>query len=177
MKINYITIGPLQSNCYLLEKNNQYLLIDPGEDYNQIKKFIQNKNITGILITHNHYDHTASVNNLIKDYYIKIYSINNLKEGQNKIGSFNFEVIYTKGHTMDSITYYFYEDKVMFTGDFLFKGTIGRCDFTESNKNEMIKSIKKIKQYNENITIYPGHGEKTTLKNELQNNPYLRLQI
>ena len=78
---------------------------------------------------------------------------------------------------MDSITYYFYEDKVMFTGDFLFKGTIGRYDFPESNVEEMIKSIKKIKQYNSNITIYPGHGEKTTLENELKNNPYLRLQI
>lgn len=172
MNIYYIKVGFLKCNCYLLEKNNQYLLIDPGDDYDKIKKFIKGKNIIGILLTHSHFDHTASVDNLVNDYKIDVYSHSNLTEGIHKIGDFNFEIIYTFGHTMDSLTYYFYEYNAMFTGDFLFKDTIGRCDLLESNYNEMKKSIEKIKKYVNNIIIYPGHGISTSLDYEKNNNPY-----
>ena len=60
----------------------------------------------------------------------------------------------------------------MFTGDFLFYHTIGRCDLVESDYELMKKSIKKIKQYDSDIDIYPGHGISTTLENEIDNNPY-----
>ena len=174
MKVSRIVIGPLQSNCYLIENNKgEYLLIDPGEDYDSIKKFINNKNIIGVLITHSHFDHMASAKYLEKDYKLNLYSYDNLKEGKNKIGNFSFEVIYTLGHTMDSISIYFSKDKIMFTGDFLFKGSIGRYDFLESNSNEMLKSISKIKKYPKDTIIYPGHGDNTTLEEELIYNPFL----
>lgn len=172
MKIDYIKVGYLRCNCYLLEKDNNYLLIDPGDDLEKIQKLIQNKNIVGILETHSHFDHVASTNDLEELYNFKVYNLNNLQEGPNKIENFNFEVIKTFGHTMDSVTYYFKEDKVMFTGDFLFKNTIGRCDLVESNYSEMLKSIEKIKQYSDDIKIYPGHGVSTTLKHEKEHNPY-----
>ena len=174
MRVSYIVIGKLQSNCYLVESDNKYLLIDPGEDYDDIKKFIIGKNVVGIILTHSHYDHTASALKLSQEFNIKIYNYNNLKNGINKIDEFAFEVIYTLGHTMDSICIYFKEDGIMFTGDFLFKGSIGRCDFKESNYGEMIKSLNKIKRMNDNITIYPGHGEFTTLLNEKKYNIYLQ---
>ena len=60
------------------------------------------------------------------------------------IGDFDFEIIKTNGHTMDCLTFYFRKEKIMFTGDFLFKGTIGRCDLLESDYSEMLKSLKKI---------------------------------
>ena len=103
-----------------------------------------------------------------------VYDLNNLHEGINKIDNFTFEVITTFGHTMDSITYYFREDKIMFTGDFLFYGTIGRCDLPESNYDVMLKSIEKIKKYDDDIVIYPGHGIKTKLGYEKLNNPYFK---
>ena len=174
MEVRRIVIGPLESNCYLIKNNDEYLLIDPGEDYNSIKKFIDNKKIVGIILTHSHFDHIASAKKLVKDYLLKIYSFDNLKEGANTIGSFSFEVVYTLGHTMDSISIYFPQDKIMFTGDFLFKGTIGRYDFIESNYTEMIKSINIIKRYPKDTIIYPGHGDYTRLKDELLHNPYLR---
>ena len=59
-------------------------------------------------------------------------------------------------------------------GDFVFKTTIGRCDLEGGNFQEMLSSIKKIKQYPKEITLYPGHGEKTTLDFEIQNNPYFK---
>ena len=174
VKINFIKVGYLQANCYLLEKNNNYLLIDPGEDLEKIEKFIANKNIIGILATHSHFDHTASINDLVKKYKYKVYDSRNLKEGINKIGDFTFKLINTPGHTMDSITFYFKETKDMFTGDFLFKGTIGRCDLAGGNHKLMEQSIEKIKKYDNNIIIHPGHGPSTTLGNEKLNNPYFQ---
>ncbi len=175
MKISSIAVGNLKANCYLLEKENQCLLIDPGDDYEKILKFIQNKNVIGILITHSHFDHIASVRKLVDQFGYLVYNYNNLKVGTNKIGNFTFEVIETFGHTMDSLSFYFREEKKMFTGDFLFSKTIGRCDFIESNPQEMIKSIQKIKKYDQDIEIYPGHGKTTTLKKELQYNPYFKI--
>ncbi|MEE3342692.1 MAG: MBL fold metallo-hydrolase [Bacilli bacterium] len=173
MKITKIKVGLLECNCYLIEKNNKYLLVDPGDDLEKIEEFINGKDIQGILITHSHFDHIASAYDLEEKYNYTIYDLNNLKEGINKINEFKFEVIKTFGHTMDSICYYFKEDKIMFTGDFLFHHTIGRTDLPESNHNEMLKSLDKIKKYPKDITIYPGHGRKSTLEEEFKNNPYL----
>lgn len=173
MKVTVKPVGELQCNCYLIEKNKDALLIDPGSDIDTILSLIKNKKIKGILITHNHFDHIGCVETLVKKYNYKVYDYNNLDEGIKNIGPFSFEVIYTKGHTMDSITYYFYKEKIMFTGDFLFYDTIGRYDFEESNPTEMKKSIEKIKQYDKDIIIYPGHGRNTTLERELLYNPYL----
>ena len=172
MKISKITVGELQTNCYLLEKESESLLIDPGDESSKIKDFIKDKNLIGILITHKHFDHIGALDEIATFYNIPIYDNSNLKEGANHISTFTLEVIKTYGHTMDSLSYYFKDDKVMFTGDFLFEGTIGRCDFEESNYNEMLRSIRKIKEYDNDITIYPGHGPKTTLGIEKENNIY-----
>ena len=174
MKVSKIKVGELKCNCYLLERDNNCLLIDPGDEYGRIKEFIKNKNIIAILLTHYHFDHVGCVNNLIKDYNIPLYDYKSLKEGINHISNFTFGVIKTYGHTMDSVSYYFKEDKFMFTGDFLFFDTIGRCDLPGSNFEKMKVSIEKIKQYDDDITIYPGHGMKTNLGREKRENIYFR---
>lgn len=174
LKIEKIEVGELQCNCYLVEKNNTYLLIDPGDEYQKIVNFIQGKKIVGILITHGHFDHIGCLQKLEEDFHYPVYQYSNLKEGNFSIGNFSLEVIFTKGHSNDSVCYYFKENKVMFVGDFIFKGTIGRCDLEGGNFNEMLQSLQKIKQYNQEITLYPGHGEKTTLQEELENNPYFK---
>ena len=172
MKISNIIIGILEENCYLIEKNNQYLLVDPGEDLNEILKFIKNKNIIGILITHHHHDHVASLPYLKKQFPYPIYDYNNVKEGNLKIGPFEITIIFTPGHTKDSICFYFPKDKIMLTGDFLFKNTIGRWDLEGGDKKEIFESIAKIKKYSDDITIYPGHGDITNLGREKIENPY-----
>ena len=89
-----------------------------------------------------------------------------------EIGPFKFETIITKGHKDDCITYYFRDNQMMFVGDFIFKGSIGRCDLEGGNYDEMLKSIELIKKYDDDIKVYPGHGDETTLLYEKQNNPY-----
>ena len=90
-----------------------------------------------------------------------------------EIEDFRFEVIYTPGHRNDLVTYYFYEENIMFTGDFLFKGVIGRTDLEYSSFDDMKKSLIKIYKYSDDIIIYPGHGESSNMKYEKINNYYL----
>ena len=81
-------------------------------------------------------------------------------------------MIKTPGHRNDLSVFYFYKDNIMFVGDFIFSGSIGRVDLEYSNPNQMKESIEKIKQYSDNIIIYSGHGEDTTLGKEKENNFY-----
>ena len=66
------------------------------------------------------------------------------------------------------------DEKIMFVGDFIFKGTIGRCDLKGGNINDMKRSINLIKKYDKKIKLYPGHGDYTTLEYEMNNNLYMR---
>lgn len=161
MKVDKVVVGTLETNCYILSIDNDILIIDPGDEYEKIIDKVNGKNILGILITHHHFDHIGALkyfNNVVYDY-------NNLREKNYNIGKFNFDVIYTKGHTSDSICFYFKEDNIMFTGDFIFKNAIGRTDLGGDNI-DMKKSLNKIKSYDDNIKIYPGHGESTYLGEE-----------
>ena len=176
MRTSVCKIVTLSQSEYddLLIKDNKCLIIDPGDEIDKIIKEIKDLIPVGIIITHYHFDHIGAIN--IKDYYnINVYDINNLNEGINNIDDFNFEVIYTEGHSNTGISIYFKKEKIMFTGDFLFKGCIGRTDLDDSNENDMNFSINKIKKYDRDIKIYPGHGETTILKDELINNIYLKI--
>lgn len=176
MNIEVLKVGELETNCYLLHKDNSCLIIDPGDDENFIVSRIRNQQleVKAILLTHNHEDHNGCAKKLSTMYAVEIYDYNNLFEQKHFIDPFNFEVIYTKGHTYDSVCYFFYEYGVMFTGDFLFRESIGRTDFPTSSYEEMLDSINKIKLYDDEIKIYPGHGDLTTLKHEKNHNEYLK---
>ena len=105
-------------------------------------------------------------------YGIRVYDYNSVLEGKVNIDDFEFEVIYTPGHTKDSVSFYFKEYDSMFVGDFVFKGTIGRTDLPTGDYKEMINSIEKLKTYPDETILYPGHGDITTLKDEKENNKY-----
>ena len=164
MEINKVVVGILETNCYILTKNNKCLIIDPGDEYNKIKEQINNKQLVGIIVTHYHFDHIGALNHFDKSLII---DINNLEEKEYKIGDFNFEIIYTPGHKEDAITIYFKEENIMFTGDFIFKNAIGRTDLNGGNNVDMINSLNKKKKYNNKIKIYPGHGDYTYLGEEI----------
>lgn len=165
MKIEKVIVGELETNCYILSKNEKSLIIDPGDEFDKIKNAINTK-VAGVLLTHRHYDHIGALDDCLKFFDTNVYYINNLVEGKNKIDEFEFEVRYNPGHTLDSISFIF--DDIMFSGDFIFEGCIGRWD-VGGNQELMIKSIKDILKENKNYKIYPGHGEPTTLDGEREN--------
>ncbi|MEG1310170.1 MAG: MBL fold metallo-hydrolase, partial [Bacilli bacterium] len=168
MKLETLVLGSLDNNCYILTKDKFALVIDPSCEVNKILKAIGKKELLGILVTHHHQDHIGALQELIENTKAEVY---NFDAGYQHIGPFNFEVIETKGHTEDSKTFYFKDENFMFTGDFLFKESIGRTDFMGGSMKEMLKSIELIKKYDDCL-VYPGHGPSTTLEYEKQNNGF-----
>ncbi len=173
MEVKKVVVGALEENCYILEKDNTCLVVDPGADYQKIKDVIGDKKVLGVLITHSHYDHIGALRNFLTKRSVKIFKKSNLEEKEYKIGDFTFECIYTPGHSKDSVTFYFKEENIMFIGDFIFKESIGRTDLPGGDPIEMQDSIEKIKNYDKTITIYPGHYEESTLENEFKKNSFL----
>lgn len=168
MIIKTIKVGYLQTNCYILIKDKDALIIDPGDEYEKIKKEIENLNVKAILITHHHFDHVGAL-----EYFKNIEIIDYKSElKQYKINNFEFEMLETKGHTDDSVSFYFKKENIMFVGDFVFKESIGRTDLETGNNEKMKNSIERLKTYPIETKLYPGHGEETTLEYELKYNPF-----
>ena len=169
MNIEIVKVGLLQTNCYILSKNNNVLIIDPGDEYNKIMDKVNGRNIVGVLITHSHFDHIGCIDLFNKNL---VYDYNNLNIGINTIGDFTFEVIHNPGHKEDSISFYFDKEKALFCGDFVFLESIGRTDLEGGSMEDMLKSIKDTKRYSDDVIIYPGHGQSTTFLHERKYNVY-----
>lgn len=201
MYISKYTLGQLQTNCYILAKNEECLIIDPSDDAVFILEQIQRMKLkpVGMFATHGHFDHLMAVGEIqtalagesltlyihesdlfllkrLKEtakhflgydpYILQPTDIKFMKEGKMKIGGFNFEVIKTPGHTPGSCCYFFAKEKVIFTGDTLFKGTVGRYDFSYSSYSGLKKSLKELFNLPEETFVYSGHGEETTISLE-----------
>ena len=171
MKVENIKVGYLEENCYVISSENECLVVDPGDEFDKIKKLIGNKKVLACLITHYHFDHIGCIDDIKKEYNCNIIDYKNDK--LQTIGPFSFEIIENKGHTNDSVSFYFKDENIMFVGDFIFKETIGRCDLKGGDFNEMLKSLENLKKYDDNIILYPGHNESTTIGYEKKNNIYL----
>jgi glyoxylase-like metal-dependent hydrolase (beta-lactamase superfamily II) len=168
MEIKQLKVGYIRTNCYILINEKDAIIIDPGAEYEKIKEEIKELNVQAILVTHYHFDHVGTLPHFKN---IKTYDYKQVNK-KIKIKNFEFEIIETKGHTSDSVSFYFEKEKMMFVGDFIFQNTIGRTDLETSNMNDMKKNINKIKKYPKEIKIYPGHGNTTILSEEIMNNPF-----
>lgn len=198
MEIKRFVLGPLQTNTYLLTIGNDALLIDPASKPEKLIDILKDYNLLAILLTHGHFDHIKAVDGLYQKYHCPVYMnlsdeqlakdkysgsefglvsyiscpINDLKQGLASIGPFNFEVIFTPGHTEGSVIFVF-EDAI-FTGDTLFKLTVGRTDLKGSDPSKLKNSLKIFKSFTKDYRIYPGHDMPSLLSFELENNYYLR---
>lgn len=197
MEIRTLTLGIYQTNTYLVVNNNEVIVIDPVSKAERIQSLLNaEEKIVGICLTHGHFDHIGAVDDLVNIYHcpvyiheddleltqdpeknysltkkIKLKSKLTVYSDKMKIHSFDFEVIHTPGHTKGSVCLRF--DNNLFTGDSLFKGSIGRTDLYGASPQEMKQSLRILRSLNENYIIYPGHDGSTTLFDELKRNPYL----
>lgn len=88
-------------------------------------------------------------------------------------GSHTFRIIRTPGHSRGSVSFYCAEENVLFTGDTLFKGSIGRTDFPGGSMFQIISSLRELAQLPDTTIVYPGHGPQTSIGFELAHNPYM----
>lgn len=90
-----------------------------------------------------------------------------------KFGNHEFTILETPGHSPGGVSYYCADEKVLFTGDTLFRGTIGRTDIGGGSMFLIIQSLRMLSQLPDDVKVYPGHGESTTIGYEVATNPYL----
>ena len=164
------------SNCYLLGKDNEAIVVDPGTiDPNLIGKMEDNSyTLKGILITHDHAHHVRGLKTLMKIYNTDIYAINPLisehksilvKDGDSiNIGPFKTEVIYIPGHSADSAI--FKIDRLLFTGDSLSAGLMGTTASLYAAATQVNAIRSKLFSLPGNYTVLPGHGPPSSLEAE-----------
>lgn len=191
MNIKCRPMGMYQTNCYIVEVDGKEFIIDPG--VGATSWILENtKNPVAILNTHGHFDHVWSNAELKEKLNIPIYVPKNdefmLKDdpfGQGTpasqadflvigdqefdIGGIRIKYFHFPGHT-PGCSAILIEDN-LFSGDFVFKNSIGRVDFPYSSPDDMKDSIEKFLYLKENWTIYAGHGESTTVQAEQRTLP------
>ncbi len=205
-RIEVITNGIIGNNTYLIiNDKNEAVIIDPSSDGQKIIDTVTQYGckVKYILLTHAHYDHFWSLDEIEREYnaktfvhksvkhYLKQPELNlsrgsavtrksdiisyskakGIEEGKLDLEGFNVEAFYNPGHTK-GCTSFIFDKKHMFSGDFIFKGTIGRTDFFDSSLSSLLKNIKRLNDKYENLNIFPGHGPASTLKQERKTNPY-----
>ncbi len=192
--------GMMGANCYMLKSDKTAVVIDPSAMTKTLISFLKDNSDKELYIvaTHRHCDHIAAICEIKKQYggvvcispkdacglmnmtdslgsYLGIsHSAVSpdmlLGEGDILLGDISFKVLETPGHTEGSVC--LITGNVMFSGDTLFYMSIGRTDFPGGSFADMQRSLLKLFSLSEDYIVYPGHGEKTTLYFEHQNNPY-----
>ena len=197
-----LTLGDYQTNTYIVSGNNSTcVLIDPGFEPQTILAKVAELGWTveAILLTHVHFDHVGAVEKIVAatgcDLWLHkadwdlpaspttryLYPLSGstftdslfLNEGTKiQAAGLCFLVLSTPGHTPGSVC--FLCENYLFSGDTLFALSCGRTDLPGGDPQSMRVSLRRLAVLDRPVTIYPGHGEVTTLRLERLNNPYLR---
>ena len=180
------------------------VIVDPGEEAGNIADFIEKKELkpVAILLTHGHFDHILAAEEIKKKYNIPIYAC--AKEEKTlqdprinltafhmssytlkadvyltdlqvvELAGFSVQMIETPGHTLGSCCYYLKDEGVLFSGDTVFCGSVGRTDFPEGSTAAIVNSLHRLLEaLPDNTEVYPGHDTSTTIGYEKRYNPFV----
>jgi len=185
-----LLVGPLQANCYLVgcRKTGEAVVIDPGGDVPRIvaEAVKRNFQIRTLLNTHGHWDHTAGNAELkgITGAPVFIHAADAgqlstkpdgfLEEGREvSFGTYTLRVLHTPGHSPGGVC--LASPGIVFTGDTLFEGSIGRTDLEGGSHQKLIQGVRqKLFAMADEVRVYPGHGPQTTIGREKRDNPFFR---
>ena len=198
MTIKTMRLGPIGTNCYLLEDEGTRTaaVIDPGDEADRVLAVLKEDGMTlsAILLTHGHYDHTGGVGGLEAacpgtPIYIQRGDVEGVNpsmfptlpkaqvrfydEGdQVSVGGVTLEVLHTPGHSKGSVV--LKTDGVLFTGDTLFQGSCGRTDLPGGSYADIMASLARLAALPGDYRVCPGHEGLSTLEAERQQNYYMR---
>lgn len=200
--VERVQVGPIQTNCYRVKcpATGYTLVIDPGDDPLLVGEGLTR--LDCIVYTHGHFDHVCGAAPLIRKYSpgTLIHEGDSemlarasraasewgfsgeqpppvegfLRDGEElRAGELRFTVMHTPGHSPGSVC--IHGHGVLFSGDTLFAGSIGRTDLPGSSMADMKKSLARlIAAVDDDTVVYPGHGPSTTISRERKTNPFLR---
>ncbi len=189
MRTKRISVGPLQTNCYIIEDetpNGRFCaVVDPGDDPKTIEENLP-RNLTHIILTHAHFDHVGALETVHKAHPTALFAVGE-HEPLDSVYTFYshpdliippidvrlvdgstigpFTVIHTPGHTKGSICLYSAKDGLLLSGDTLFEGCYGRTDLGGS-MSDMQTSLARLAELPPETKVLPGHGAPTTIGRE-----------
>lgn len=202
LDITVLRVGPLAVNCYIVQNpaTKQALIIDPGDDPEEIVAAVREAGLAvdGILLTHGHFDHIRGVPGVAAAFAVPVYihaadrelyaSPHNampphFPPAENlpapvtvppTTPDFDFRVLHTPGHTPGGVCFHFPAQGVLFSGDTLFAGSVGRTDFPGGDAAALRRSIKNVLfPLPRETVVYPGHFQPTTIAREIDGNPFV----
>jgi hydroxyacylglutathione hydrolase len=194
MILHQLEVGPMQNFVYLIgcPETREAVVIDPGWQPDTILEEVRKHDLKliGALVTHTHFDHVNGLDGLLKKTDIPVYvhekeafalpkfssSLKKVRgEDTLQVGQITIKFLHTPGHTPGSQC--FLVQNSLVSGDTLFINYCGRCDLPGGDVREMFQSLSRLRQMDDNITLYPGHNyadqPAMPLGEQKKNNPYL----
>jgi hydroxyacylglutathione hydrolase len=199
MTIKTVPAGPLEANCYVVidEASNKAMVVDPADEPDRIEELTRGLEVLYIVLSHAHFDHVGAVAEIkqatgaaVHEGELEVYeSVKDqaflwgyemdplpepdltLKEGDElRVGALSFRVLHTPGHSPGGIC--LYGEGVVFTGDTLFAGSVGRADLPGGNPEQLKASFRRLMGLPEATRVLSGHGPSTTVGRERSENPF-----
>lgn len=204
MEISVLRLGQIGTNCYIFRQDGGYQcgVVDPGGQGEQVARWLKDKGLEpqAILLTHGHFDHILGIPGLRSEWPdLPVYchsadfgegdttemfgesfptvrsfgDITPYREGDVvEAAGIKIEVLETPGHTPGSVT--LRSGDVLFTGDTLFAGSMGRTDFPGGDEGQIMASLRRLGELPGDYQVLPGHEGRSTLERERQSNYCLR---
>lgn len=202
MFLDVFADNPFATNCWLIaaDGSDDAVVVDPGFSPERVRAMLEaaGKSPAAVLATHGHFDHVGSAAELCGDdvpFYIHeadrpaivdpeawgagyasppvaVKDVRTVVDGDVlEFAGFRIEVLHTPGHTPGSVCYR--TDALVFSGDLVFAGAIGRHDFPNSDGAAMRRSLRLFLELPDELPVHPGHGPQTTVGRERLSNPFL----
>lgn len=203
MPIATFPLGPLATNCYVINETTEACAIDVGGDPEPVLAYLAAHNLAlaAICLTHMHFDHLYGVASLAAATHAPVYvpaadapimdtevarggvwgmppvppfESDPLPLGDTILAGMKCVVLETPGHTPGGVSLYFPDAHAVFTGDALFFRSLGRTDFPLGDHQQLLRSIhQQLFSLPDNTRVYPGHGPATTIGDEKAHNPFV----
>ena len=204
MKVYVLHLGQIGTNCYIFHAENRKLcgIVDPGDNGEQVVAWLMGRGLEpeAVLLTHGHFDHILGIPGLRKKWpslpvychpsdigkgdttqsfgqnFPTVRSFGNIIPYRDddvvNVAGCTLRVMETPGHTLGSVT--LRVENILFTGDTLFAGSMGRTDLPGGSEELIMSSLRRLYRLSGEYQVLPGHEGQTTLKQERENNYFMR---